>query len=110
MPPDVFAADGVEITHRGVQADWAGNVRRAGLEPVRRVLEFRLIVTDAQNHFAAALIRWHGVENFLSSPQNADAGRPANLVAAENKKIATDLLHVHRTMPRTLRAVHQRDD
>ena len=110
MLPDVFAADGVEIIHRGVQADRAGNVRRAGLEPMRRVLEFRLVVADAQNHFAAALIRRHGVENFLPSPQHADAGRPANFVAGERKKIAADGLHVHGQMPGALRAVHERDD
>ena len=110
MTPDVFAADGVKIVHRGVQADRAGDVRRAGLEPMRRVFEFRLVVADGQNHFAAALIRRHGVEQFLPSPQNANAGRSANLVAGKRKEIAADGLHVHGTMPGTLRAIHERDD
>ena len=73
-------------------------------------LEFGLVVADGQNHFAAALIRRHGVENLLPAPQHADAGRPANLVAGEREEIAADGLHVHRHMPGALRAVHQRDD
>ncbi len=67
------------------------------------VLELGLVVVDGQNHFAAALIRRHGVEQFLPSPQHADAGRPANLVAGEREEIAADGLHVHRQMPGTLR-------
>jgi hypothetical protein len=77
---------------------------------VRRGLEFGLLVFDGQNHFTAALIRRHGVEQFLPSPQNADAGRAANLVAGERKEITTDGLHVHRQMPGALRAVHERGD
>ena len=60
---DVVAADAVEIIHRGVQADGAGNIRRAGLEPVRRVLPRALMKIDGQNHFAAALIRRHVFEH-----------------------------------------------
>ena len=108
--PDVFPANGVEVIHCGVQTNRAGNVRRAGLEPVRRVLELGLLIFDRQNHFTAALIRRHGVEQFLPSPQHADAGRPADFVAGEREEIAADGLHVHRTMPGALRGVHERRD
>lgn len=47
MFPDIFPANGIEVIHRRVQADGAGNVRGPGLEPVRRGFEFRLVVADA---------------------------------------------------------------
>ena len=79
-------------------------------KPMRRFLELGLLVFDGQNHFAAALIRRHGVEQFLPSPQHADAGRPANFVAGEREEIAADGLHVHGHVPGALRAVHERGD
>jgi hypothetical protein len=47
MLPDVFATDDVEVVHRRVQTDRAGNVWRASLETMRRFLEFGLLVFDA---------------------------------------------------------------
>src|ERR1035437_4477294 len=47
MLPNVFATDGVEIIYRAVQTDWAGDVRRASLETMRRFLELRLLIFDA---------------------------------------------------------------
>ena len=104
------AADVVEVIHRRVQPDGAGDVRRAGLESVRRVFPGALLEIHVQNHFAAALIRRHGFEHFLAAIQNADAGRPAHFVAGEREEIAADFLHVDRAMAGALRGIHERGD
>ena len=110
VPPDVFTTDGVEIIHGGVEADGAGDVRSAGLEPMRRVLVLGLVVADAQDHFTAALIGRHGVEHFRASPQHADAGGPANFMAGEGEEITAEGLNIHRQMPGALRAIHEGGD
>ena len=61
----MVAANGVEILHRCVQADGAGNVRRACLEFVGRMFPGTVLEIDTQNHFAAALIGRHRFEHFL---------------------------------------------
>ena len=65
---------------------------------MRRVLPGALLIIDGQNHFAAALVRRHGFEHFLPAIEHADAGRAAHFVAGEREEIATDLLHIQRTM------------
>ena len=107
---DFFAADGVQIIHRGVQADRAGDVRRAGFELVRRFFPGALVEIDVQNHFAAALVRRHCFQTLPPAIQHADAGRPAHFVAGEREEIAADFLHIERPMAGALRGVHQRRD
>src|SRR5690349_2031484 len=51
MMGDVFAANSVEVIHRGMQSDGAGNIRSACFEPMRRRLPGALMIVDGQNHF-----------------------------------------------------------
>ena len=110
VPENVLAPDAVQVIHRGMQSDRTGDVRRAGLELVRRVFVARLVKIDAQNHLPAPLPGRHGLEQFLPAVKHADARRPANLVAREGQEITPDLPDIHRTMSRALRRVDERHD
>ena len=107
---DVLAADGVEVVQRSVQADGAGDVRRAGLEFMRERVPRALEVVHRGNHLAAAVPRRGLFQHFLAPVKHADAGGAANLVAAERVEVAADGLHVHHHVARTLRAVHEGRD
>ena len=106
---DVVPADCVQIIHRRVQANRPGNIRRAGLEPVRRFFEAALLEFDIENHLPAALISRHFFQQLLPPIKDTDAGRAAHLVAGKREEVAADLLHVHRAMPDALGGVNQRD-
>ena len=65
---DRVAAQPLDVVERAGEADRAGDVGRAGLEAVRRLLEGRLLEGDGQDHVAAALERRHGVEQCPCAP------------------------------------------
>src|SRR6202011_3241616 len=48
-------------------------------------------------------------EYFRATVERSDSGRPTHFVPGEGKKIATDLLHIHRFVSRALRSIDHRD-
>ena len=99
-----------QVIDRRAQADEAGDVRRAGLELVRRVVEHGTVEADFPDHLAAADEGRHRLQVFATRPQRAGAGRPAHLVAGDRVEVATDRGHVQRHVRRRLRAVDHGDD
>ena len=83
-------ADRVEVVDRRAQPDVAGDVRRAGLESVRRVVEHGAVEAHFLDHLAAAEERRHRGEVLAARPQRAGAGRAAHLVAGEGVEVAAD--------------------
>ena len=96
------------INGRG-EADRAGDVRRAGLEPVGRFFERAFFQSDADDHFAAAVPGRHRFQNFGAAVERADPGRSTHLVAGEGQEIAAQLLDIDRQMSGALRRIDQRD-
>ena len=88
-----------------MQAHGVCRVDRAGLELVRELGEDRTIAGDRFNHLAAGEERRHGVQQFFTSVENADAHGAVDLVAGEGEEIRVQRLHVHRNVRRALRAV-----
>ena len=88
-----------------MQANGVCRVDRAGLELVRELGEDRTIAGDRFDHLAAGEERRHGVQQFFTSVENADAHGAVDLVAGEGEEIRVQCLHVHRNVRRALRAV-----
>ena len=99
-----------QVVDRGAQADEAGDVRRAGLELVRRVVEHGALEAHLADHLAAADEGRHRGEVLAPRPQRAGAGRAAHLVAGEGVEIAADRGDVDGAVRRGLRAVDDGDD
>ena len=95
------------IVDRRAEPDRAGDVGRAGLEAVRRLLELGLLEGDVEDHVAAALPGRHRRRAARSGLQHADAGRPIGLVAGEDVEVAAERLHIDRQPRRRLAAVDQ---
>ena len=100
-------ADGAGPVDRGVEADRAGDVRRARLEPRRRGQVGGLVERHLVDHRTAALVGRHRVEDFGPGPQRADPGRAVDLVRRENVEIAIERGDVDRQARRRLAAVEQ---
>ena len=66
MLEDGVAPELLDEIDRGAEADRAGDVRRAGLEPVRRLLELGLLEGDVEDHVAAALPGRHRREQIVA--------------------------------------------
>ena len=98
-------ADALDIVNGRVQTHGVCRVDRAGLELVRELGEDRTIAGDRFNHLAAGEERRHGVQQFFTSVENADAHGAVDLVAGEGEEIRVQRLHVHRNVRRALRAV-----
>ena len=86
------------------------DIRRAGLESVGSWFPGAFLELDVEDHFASALVGWHAVQDFLTSVEDAYAGRPAHFVAGENEEIAADFLHVQGAMAGALGGINQCGD
>src|SRR6185437_16252353 len=80
MLEDGVAAEAFEIVERDAEADGAGNVGRAGLEAMRRLLEGGLGEGHFHDHVAATLPGRHAVEQRLLAIEHADARRAIRLM------------------------------
>ena len=80
----------LQVVDRRAQADEAGDVRRAGLELVRRVVEDGAVEAHFADHLAAADERRHRLQVLAPRPQRAGAGRAEHLVAGEGVEIAAE--------------------
>src|SRR5437588_11452414 len=107
---DLIAPDVVEIIHSCMEGDSSGDVGRARFKTMRRLLKSSLVEIDAQNHFAASLVRGHFFEPLQAAIEDSKAGRPAHFVTGECEKIATNLLHIKGPVTRALRGIDQGDD
>ncbi len=107
MRKNRWASDPLEIIDRGCESDRAGDIRRAGFETMRRSLKSAFLECDADNHFAAAVPGRQRFQDFGSTVERAAAGRTTHFVTGESEKIATQLLHIERQMPGTLRGIDQ---
>ena len=79
-----------EIVDCGSEADCLRGHRDARLEPLRRGREGRALHPYDLDHRATREERWHRVEEVVAAPQDADAGRPKHLVAAEGEEVDTE--------------------
>src|SRR5258708_24975182 len=80
-PPNLL-----DVINRSGKADGSRNIWRAGLEPMRRLLERALVESDAHDHFAATVPRRHGIENVSTPIEHADAGRTTHLVSGKRQE------------------------
>ena len=76
---------------------------------MRRLLVCALLQGDADDHFAAAMLRRHRLQKFRATVKRADTSGRAHFVSGEGKKIAADFLHVDGQMSGALRGIDQRD-
>ena len=95
---------------RGMKADRAGEIGRAGLEFVRHGIPGAVEEIHAGDHVAAALERRHFLEQFAPAIEDADAGGAADFVAGKGEEIAADFLRVQRAVAGALGGVNQSDD
>ena len=100
-------SDPFEIIDRGREPDRARDIRRAGFETMRRFLKSAFLECDADDHFAAAVPGRQRFQDCGSTVERTAAGRAAHFVTGESEKIATQLLHIERQMPGTLRGIDQ---
>src|SRR5690606_17941656 len=107
---DVGHADAFQVIHRRAQADEAGDVGRAGLELVRRVVEDGAVEADLLDHLAAAEEGWYRLQVLAPGPQRAGAGGRAHLVAGEGVEVAADRGNVDRAVRHRLGTVDQGRD
>src|SRR5438132_1228887 len=110
MMSDVLSPNGIEIIHRRVEANRAGNVRCASLESMRRLFETALLEINAEDHLPAALIRGHFFQQLASPVQNPEPGWSAHFMAGEHQEIAADLLHIQRPMSGALGGINESND
>src|SRR5437867_4939935 len=101
-PPDLL-----DVINRSGKADGSRNIWRAGLEPMRRLLERAFVESDAHYHFAATVPRRHGIEDLSAPIQHADAGRTTHLVSGKCQEIAVQFAHIEWQMSDALRSVHE---
>ena len=78
----------------------------ARLELQWRSLERNLVERHMADHLASSLIGWQTVEPFFLTIQHTNARGAICFVAAENKEIAINVLHVHLEVGRTLRTIY----
>ena len=104
---DRLAADPLDKVAGDAEPDRAGDIRGAGLEAVRRVLEVGVVDLDIEDRAAAGLPGRHRLEQFVARPQHADPGRTVGLVAGEDIEIAAERAHIDRHARHRLTAVDQ---
>src|SRR5213592_1762680 len=102
-PPNLL-----DIINRGCKPDRAGDIWRAGLEPMRRLLERALVESNAYDHFAAPVPRRHGIEDLSAPIEYADASRTTHLVSGKRQEITVQFAHIDREMAGALCSIHQR--
>src|SRR5262245_15314302 len=101
-------SDSIEVINSRSEPDCASDVRCAGFEPVWRLLECALFQSNAHDHLTATVPRWHGVQNFLSNVQRADASRPTHLMSGKRQKVAAQRPHIEWQMSDALCGIHER--
>src|SRR5690349_24982874 len=99
---DLVAANPVQVIHRRVQSDHAGNIGWAGHAAVRSRYPRPLLIFHVEDHLTAALVRRHRFEDLRPAIKDADAGGTAHFVAREGEEVTPDLLHVNGPMTRAL--------
>ena len=86
MRMDRVEAELLDPVDRGMEPDRADDVRRARLEPRRRIEEGRLLERHLLDHRPAALPRRHCGKQLGAAPQAADAGRAVQLVRRRRRR------------------------
>ncbi len=107
MLEDIVAPEPLDEVERGAEPDRAGDVGGAGLKPVRRLLVFGLLESDAEDHVAAALPGRHRGEQIVAPIERADPGRSIDLMTGKGIEVAVQRLHIDRQPRRCLAAVDQ---
>src|SRR5690606_6991089 len=87
--------------------DCTRNIRRAGLELLRRFTVGGTLETDGMDHVPAALPGRHGVKQSLASVQRTDAGRAVQLVPGEGIEVTIQRLDVDCLVSHRLGTVDQ---
>ena len=100
-------ADFLEKGRSRGEADGCRGIGRARLELVRHLRPCRILEFDPVDHFAAAVVRRHCLEQIQPSPEHTNAHRAAHLVAGEGVEVAAERAHVHLHVRCTLRAIHE---
>src|SRR6266850_7333224 len=103
------ASDLFDVIDGGGEPDGAGDIRRAGLESVRRFFENAFFQGNADDHLAAAMPWRHRIENFRARVERSNASRPTHFVSGEGEEVAAQLLDIERQMSRALRGIHERE-
>ena len=100
------AADGVEIIHRGVQTDRAGDVRCAGFEPMRRFLTRSSGIRRTKSFLRRLdTAAWSSTCRPHSTPMPVGPQ-----ILPENAKKSQPMAARHGHVAGALRAVHERGD
>ncbi len=104
---DRVQAQTVHVLDRRAEPDRPRDVGRARLELVGKLVVGRLLEGDRADHVPAALPGRHLLEQLRPAVQDADAGRPEQLVAREGVEVAAQRLHVDREVRHGLGAVEE---
>ncbi len=98
------------VAQRGGQTDGIGHVGRARLEACGRLVELRLLDGHVLDHVAPTLPWRQEVQPAALAVDDTDARGGVNLVAAEDKEIGVEGLHINGRVGYALRAVHKDGD
>src|SRR5215831_5890165 len=88
------ASNRFDVINCGCEPYRTSNIRRPSFEPVSRFLECALFERDADDHFASALPRRHGIQNLRASVKHTDASRSTHFVSGTRHEIAPQLLNI----------------
>ena len=101
--------DGREVVGGRPHPHRAGHVGGAGFELVRHLGPCAVVALHDRDHLAAALVGLHPLEQLAPSPERADPGGPAHLVARDGVEVAAERRHVDGEVGGPLRAVHEQE-
>ena len=109
---------GIDIVHTqsgyvGQRVSQTGSryiIGSSGFELIRKLVECGALETDILNHLTATHIRRQAVEPFFLAIKHTDTRRTVDLMSAECKEIAIQILHVYRKVRGTLGTVYQHGD
>ena len=105
--PDGVHPELGQVIDRRSQADAFRHTGCPRLELPGQVVPGRLGELDPLDHVAASQKRRHRLQQRAASPQHADPGWPAHLVAGEGVEVDPEILDVDRHVGHRLGAVHQ---
>src|SRR5690606_1952755 len=91
---DPIEADLAHVAERGAAPDRSRDVRRSRLESRRHAVVDRLLEGHRKDHVAASLVVRHRFEVLELSLEDADSGRPEDLVTREGVEIAVEVADV----------------
>src|SRR5947209_2029842 len=89
---DSLHAERADIVERCAQSDAARDIGCAGFELVGRIRVSSLLEGDHFDHVAAALVRWHSLQQRGLAIEDADARGANYLVTAESIEIGIERL------------------